>query len=115
MELGEFVRESLLQILKGIQEAQVITNQRGAGVGVINPKWGNDKDYADYTQNVEFDIAVSATTQKTGSGGASLKVIALEVGGTGQMKAEKGTVSRVSFRLPVAFPAVTITDVPPRT
>ncbi|MDE2467131.1 MAG: hypothetical protein KGO02_25975 [Alphaproteobacteria bacterium] len=108
------MRESLLQILKGIKEAQVITNRQGAGVGVINPKWGNDKDYADYMQHVEFDIAVSAATQKAGGGGASLKVIALDVGGDGQMKVEKGTVSRVSFRLPVAFPAVTITDVPPR-
>ena len=39
MNLDAFISESLLEVLKGIKDAQEITNKRGAGVGVINPKW----------------------------------------------------------------------------
>ena len=114
MEIDEFVRESMLQIFKGLREAQKAINDQGPGAGVVNPKWGEDKDFADYTSKVEFDIAVSASSQKSGSGSAKLQVLSLEVGGGGEAKFEKGSVSRVAFSVTVAFPAVTVTDVPSR-
>lgn len=48
MNLDEFIKESLLQILKGIREAQKETENQGNETGVINPKWGEEKDFYKY-------------------------------------------------------------------
>lgn len=112
MNLDVFIRESLLEVLKGIKTAQEITNEQGAGVGVINPKWGNEKDHYRYESEVAFDIAISVTEQKSGGGKAGIKVVGLELGGGGDVSIENNHVSRLSFKLRVAFPSVAVTDVP---
>ena len=114
MNLDEFISESLMQILQGIRTAQQNTNEMGPGIGIINPKWGTAPDHATYISEVGFDIAISAVDQQTGGGKAGLKVLSVEVGGARETSTERSSVSRVSFRLPVSFPAVTVTDVPPR-
>ena len=112
MNLDAFISESLLEVLKGIKDAQEITNKRGAGVGVINPKWGNETDHYNYESEVAFDIAISATEQKSGGGKAGIKVVAIELGGGGNVSIENSHVSRISFKLRVAFPSVAVVDVP---
>ena len=112
MNLDEFIRESLLEVLRGIKEAQKITNEQGAGVGVINPKWGQEKDHHKYVSEVAFDIAISAAEQTSRGGKAGLRVVALEIHGGGDASYEASRVSRISFKLPVAFPSVAVTDVP---
>ncbi len=89
-------------------------NQDDKSAGAINPKWGNDLDYADYSSEVNFDIAISASEGKSIQGKGGIKVLSLEVGGGSENNTRTSTVSRINFQLPVAFPAVTVIDVPAR-
>ena len=108
MNLDEFIKESLLQILKGIREAQKETENQGNETGVINPKWGEEKDYYKYKSEVAFDIAISAVDKTGGGGKAGVRVLALEIGGGGEVSHESSRVSRVSFKLPVSFRVVPV-------
>ena len=113
MNLDEFIKDSLLQVLKGIKDAQDISNEQGSGTGVINPKWGKDKDYHRYISEVGFDIAISATKQADRGGQAGLKVVALDIRGEGKQTSQSSHVSRVSFKVPIALPAVIVADSSP--
>ena len=113
MNLDEFIKDSLLQVLKGIKEAQDISNEQGPGTGAINPKWGQEKDHYRYTSEVSFDIAISASKQSDKSGRAGLRVVALDIEGEGTRTSQSSHVSRVSFKVPIALPAVIVTDVSP--
>ena len=93
MDLQTFVRESLMQIMNGIREAQ--TQQGKHGV-LINPK----RSTGWKINEVEFDIAL--TTAKKTQGG--IKVMAVVVGGEGERVTEQSFVSRVKFTVLVVFP-----------
>ena len=111
MNLDEFIKESLLQLLKGVKEAQENSEDNGKVLGIINPKWGEDKDYHKYTSEVVFDIAISVVEQKDTGGKASVKVPVFEIGGGREVSLESSSVSRVSFKLPVSFRVVPVPDV----
>ena len=110
MNLDDFIKDSLLQVLKGIKDAQDISNKQGPGTGAINPKWGKDKDYHRYTSEVGFEIAISATKQSDKGGQAGITVVALDIRGEGKQTAKSSHVSRVSFKVPIALPAVIVAD-----
>lgn len=102
MDLREFVKETLVQVSLGVQDA--IKEQTAAGaVGAINPVWGPDAGSIskEHIQLVEFDVAVTATEKVGGTGKAGLKVLTFSVGGEGEKSTENSTVSRVNspFRL----------------
>jgi hypothetical protein len=110
MELREFVAESLKQIIAGIQSAQDDAAQHGAK---INPYVDFRRDQGlvfidDETgalvQQVQFDVAVTATEGK--EKGGSVSVLAGVFGARGQGSSSHATssISRIKFSLPILFP-----------
>ena len=114
MNLDDFISESLSQVMKGIDNAQKNLSTGNPLIGYINPKWGEEKDHASYTAEVTFDIAISVTEQKESEGKVGVKVVALEIGGGKEVSIENSRVSRISFKVPVYFPHMVVTDAPPR-
>jgi hypothetical protein len=103
MDLKEFIKISLQQIVEGVSEAQ--GTELGGNINASNygvPAGKNvfsANDLGMFTL-VEFDVAVSAET--TGKGDANLKVFGVGVGGGGEHKA--GSANRIAFAVPVRLP-----------
>ena len=101
MELEEFIRITLVQIMRGVKAAQVDWAATGSGGGVISPAWGGPEDHANRVQEVKFDIAVTAATKTEGGGSGGIKVLALDVSGKASRAVENSTVSRIAFSIPI--------------
>lgn len=110
MDLKEFTKQTLIQIVEGVASA--------------NEKLANCDSYIPYTNmcnikstytidddkverlviDVDFDVAITATESESANGGASLKVASLlNIGGGGENKTENQTISRIKYTLPLVL------------
>ena len=104
MELKEFIKIALADITNAIKESQSeITN--GA---IINPIEGKRQGYnfESSSKPVHFDICVSTTeTDSSGKGiAARINVVSASIGKCRTDEIE--SVSKISFEIPVFYPAV---------
>lgn len=110
MELEAFVSSTLIQIARGVHAAQAAVRELG---GFVNPAVQYAKVPEGYvghaeglpTYRVDFDVAVTAGTQKGTDAGIGVRVASIidaKAGGKSS-KAEE-TVSRIRFTVPVALP-----------
>ena len=111
MELKDFVRESLSQIVGGVVEAQQELLNSGV-TGEISPsiktEWGKTDLVIGQSgmpiQNVEFDIAVIAS-EKTGTKGTiGVGIPVFKIGAGGETTETTSQTSRLKFSVPVALP-----------
>ena len=115
MNLQEFVKTTLTEIMDGIREAQdsgiekSAVPQTGEQPGQINPShqiMGDSKQpfyvsqRGEYVHFVEFDIAVVA--EESAEAKAGVRVLGLGVGG--DLASRESSVSRVKFSVPVEWP-----------
>lgn len=109
MDVSQFVKDVLVQVAKGVEEAK-LTNAFHA-VGTTNftkvasglgPNLIQDLQGRFYTV-VDFDMAVTVVNEIGGSGG--LKIPFFDA--TAQGKHTGETVSRVKFSLPISFNSYT--------
>lgn len=78
MEIKDFVKTSILQIIEGLEEATKELNTRQTRA-VINPSLSHANH--SNAKDVEFDIAVTATESKEGQAGAGIAIVGVKVGG----------------------------------
>jgi len=119
MNLEEFVKITLEQIISGVKKAQESTklqNKHPSDADLVNPAIMYSADsapkgkyFATVQRNlvhfVEFDVAVSADSSTEAKGGFSLKVAGLGGVGAGAGGTEKeSTISRVKFNVPIQLP-----------
>lgn len=98
MELSQFVRESLSQIIKGVGEARQSQNPDS---GVINPK---PPDRVSAVVHVRFDVSIVTTDTK--EGGGKLSVVAANM--AGKISSENTSTSRIQFVVPVELPSTDV-------
>lgn len=123
MDLKDFIRETIVQIARGIEEANGDLDNSDA---MVNPIY-MDLDSASVdssgrtkirtnaypnpdsrvVHNVEFDVAVVAERVKEGSGGAKLSIASVGIGGEGRMASNDKSESRIRFSIPIVFPGYT--------
>ena len=108
MELKEFIKETLVQIIDGIKEAQ---NSIGADNGEIIPKLSTPKDKYEVSSegriihNIYFDVAVTATEGSEKKGGGGIKVASLiEIGGEGKRSESNVSQNQIQFHVPLTYP-----------
>ena len=110
MELKEFVKESLVQIICGVSEAQKEIATIGASE--ISPAIASDWATAGQIfspngmpiYNVSFDIAVGVT-EKTGTKGTiGVMVSVLKLGAQGESQEGTSKDSRIKFIVPITLP-----------
>ena len=121
MNLEEFIKVSLEQIVSGVSRAQdntKIDSKNPAKANLINPKVMNNADSApkgkyfttqerNLVHFVDFDVAVSAENQIGGEGGFKLSVAGItdvKMGGSGS--SSESVVSRIKFQVPIQFPNI---------
>ena len=110
MNLDEFVKEVLSQIISGIRGAQEVE-----GGAFVVPKGDGGHDYAIHPRVsssarikstiVDFDIALTVEDTSKGSGGGGLKVFGIGANVQGELSSKDTTVSRIQFAVPILLPA----------
>ena len=109
MELKDFVRQTLEQIVAGVAEAQKAIEPLG---GVINPgnmnyhqegKW-NSFSHA-MPQQVTFDVGLTSTGKSGSTEGIGVFLGSVNLGKRNDSAAETMAVTKVQFTVPLVLPA----------
>lgn len=119
MDLQSFVRETLVEILEGVSEAQAhLRARRSHGrSATVSPTWSSAASNVTVSEDhrlvhmVDFDVAVtvetSKSTESTKQAEGGIKYV-IAVGGSGSTTGEdatsNSTITRIKFSVPVAFP-----------
>lgn len=107
--LEDFVADTLIQIVAGIEKAQVATK---SSRGVIVPHGGGISGIAnmgttyggDTVDIVQFDVAVVSTDSKETKGGVGVFVAPIALGSQGKSEGKNQAISRIQFRIPISLP-----------
>ncbi|MES9950068.1 MAG: hypothetical protein ABW118_14015 [Candidatus Thiodiazotropha sp.] len=113
MELKDFVKETLVQITTGVNDAQNEVRDLG---GYVNPAarvFPKESDQSHLTQigsgqgvfMIDFDVAISVSEEGEAGGEAKLQVGSfLNLGGGGKKGSSSSTTNRIAFKVPLALP-----------
>ena len=108
MELREFVRSTLLEIVAGVTDAQKALDEEGSTAVINAPAAGNLKQYYErgtrLLEMVEFDVALTVTETTDKGLGGRLSIAAASIGTQRGTSIENSEVSRVRFQVPVVLP-----------
>lgn len=112
MELKDFVKETIVQIVEGIDQANATLTGNSAFIASTNLSTNRaltstvDKERIHhYVSNIEFDVAINVQNSETKAGGAGLEILSvLNVGGKGSSENTSSSTSRIKFSLPLALP-----------
>ena len=97
MELKDFVAQTLVQIVEGIDQANDSLSNKSAFVVSSNIKT--------YVSNVDFDVAINIQDSQSKTGGANIEVFSvLNIGGKGEKGLIDTSTNRIKFTLPLALP-----------
>jgi len=109
--LGDFVEQTITQIINAIQISQSKFMNSESSVEIcpsVNLKnlsqSSNVITSASWkiVNEIEFDVAISARSSGSANGG--VKVTIVNIGG--KILSERGTVSKVKFKIPISYPAM---------
>ncbi|KKM15411.1 hypothetical protein LCGC14_1696380, partial [marine sediment metagenome] len=100
MELREFVKLTLVHVVRGVVEAQEAVAEDGAQ---IVPRAGNTYGATEklmhtdegVVETVSFDVAVTASSNEEMKGGIGIFVVPFGFGARGESKRHDTTISRI--------------------
>jgi hypothetical protein len=111
MELKEFVAQSLKNIIDGVIDAQEYAKGKNAD---INPNYNlnfhDSTSFATssatyhYLQIMDFDVAVTTSSETEAKIGGGIFVAAASLGATGKDKQGDSIYSRIKFSIPIELP-----------
>jgi hypothetical protein len=116
MNLQDFIKETLVQIARGIEGAAAELQGSKAIVNPRNVQTRTDVDTDVYgfldthekfykaVQKVEFDVAVTASTGTATKGGIGIMVGTIGLGSQGKSESQDSSISRIKFLVPMVFP-----------
>lgn len=118
MELSEFISKTISDIVTGINTANESVGESGAIICPSNvypaeAKWSGtgvvghiqaSKSLNRAVHSVEFDVAITVQEGKETKGGIGISIANIGLGAQGKSDANKGSVSRIKFSIPVAYP-----------
>lgn len=110
MELQDFIKTALTEIVAGVAEASKAAKEHGGSVGSMKV-YGYVKENKIITDEndrpvatVEFDIALAEANSKDTKGGIGVYLGAVGLGSQGASHGEASTHSRIKFSVPVVLP-----------
>ena len=118
MEIKDFVKEALAQIVEGINEANKQMSEKGAFVASSNMREANglpkSGTYVDDVRNVrhvvreiEFDVSIAASDSTQTGGRGGLQVVSfIRADGGIENNVSSSASQRIKFSLPLALPVV---------
>jgi hypothetical protein len=108
MELKDFIRTTLREIIDGVAEAQKEARGKGAninpmGVGFTRNSQWNYSTGAE-PQAVSFDVALTESKGTGTEGGVGVFLGGIGLGSKGRTEAESVSLTRIQFSVPVILP-----------
>lgn len=112
MDLKEFTKETLTQIIEGVKAANTQMEASGAFVPSSNlssigekHQYSNKDGYDHHVINIDFDVAVSVSESKENNKGGALRILDVaSLGGENNKSYENTSFSRIKFSIPLALP-----------
>lgn len=115
MEIKDFVRDTLVQIVTGIDEANktlvsldsFVASSNMAGLNCMHT---SKNKVPHYVANVDFDIAVTTEQTNTAKDGVKFGIsvvgvgLGMDLGSEHKGENQNQTISRIKFSLPLALP-----------
>ena len=110
MDLKEFTKQTLVQIVEGVAEADSQLSEVGSFVPITN--FGNttatfardNNGTPRLVINIDFDVAITAIETEGVNGGGGLKVAGFfNAGSSAESKTENQTISRIKYTLPLVL------------
>lgn len=117
MDLKDFIRESLVQISQGIEEANEALKD---SIAEVNPAkfiahsgesqaYGRVSATADENKPlvhlVDFDVAIQAQQGSESGGGMKLSIASVGIGADAKTRDSSSTESRLKFAIPMVYPS----------
>jgi hypothetical protein len=102
MELREFVRTVLVDVVAGVVDAEQDLGEHHAVIGHTYDSAAQQKNPIKTT--LEFDVALGGETSGEGGGHATVLFGFVEVGGEGAGGKKTSEFSRVKFTVPMCLP-----------
>ena len=113
MELKEFTKQTLLQIIEGVKEAQVDGLNLGAIINPINIISQDNNinfitlnDNNTVVNNVNFEVEVSTIDETNKDKGAGIFVGHFKLGANVNDIDKTSALNKISFVVPVALPTI---------
>jgi len=110
MNLQEFIKTALAEIVAGVAEARIEGEKHGASIG-SNKVYGYLQEAKIITDaksrpvtNVEFDIALAEGSATDTKGGIGVFLGTIGLGSQGASHGEASSHSRIKFSVPIVFP-----------
>jgi hypothetical protein len=107
MELKEFIKETLVQIMDGVKEAQQAVIEYGA---IVNPEnvvgciqVGRQGRFC---QQIDFDVTLAEIESNEKSTGIGVSLPVVGIGGKGQKNESTSSMTKIHFVIPVVLPSV---------
>jgi hypothetical protein len=108
MELKDFIRATLEQIVEGVSTAQANINSRGGVVNPSNMSFQKDGQWNNYNhampQEVVFDVGLTSTDKSGSSEGIGVFLGSISLGKKNEVGAEHVAVTKVKFTVPLVLP-----------
>lgn len=119
MELKEFIKETLLDVANGIEEANselksinsfvAGDNIKRIGEETIKIAMGADGQ-EHLISDIKFDIAVTISESGKKEGGGHISVLPIKIGGKLQNENLSTVTSKLQFSIPLALPFKPVAD-----
>ncbi len=122
MDLSEFVKETVVQIARGIEAANSELSSMDAMINPLNVNAysANTQAYARTScitaaeapegsrvvEKVTFDVAVTVQESDTKEGGGKLSIASFGLRADAKSESSNQTESRVGFSIPIVYPGV---------
>ncbi len=109
MELKDFIRETLTQIVDGIRDSQDVMKEKGALIvpeGYLFKGKGTVGDDFICVESIDFEVAIEAKESTDKKGGIKTPVIEVLIG----KSANTGDYNKVSFSIPIVYPRMGTKD-----
>lgn len=108
MELSEFVKVTLQQIVEGVSSAQDAIAAKGASINPTEMEFYKDGQWSNYShampQQVEFDVGLTSTDKKGNTEGIGVFLGSINLGKKNDVGVESVAVTRVRFAVPLVLP-----------
>ena len=104
MELKEFIKNVLIDLSEGVEEAQMELKEKST---VVNPRRTNNINHEDRNiTTVHFEMGLMSSETENNTAGIGVFLSSVGVGVKNDAKTNNESVTRISFSLQVAFPYV---------
>jgi len=111
MELRDFVKETLIQIIEGVRAAHSNLKQGGGKINPIQQFFGEGThsntirdEGGQVIHTVEFDVAITVKEDAGIKGGAGIVVGPIAIGTRADVGEQNTSTNRIKFPIPITYP-----------